>query len=147
METNKLRLNSDCITKVPLQTYNNDFTFIVNGEEIKTSRIISDLISPKICRIHSTDPTFERFVINTQHRGDFSLILKLINFGDITFQNEQQEFILEVVEALGNEFLSFSKPIENIKLTKDNIFPLIKKHEKHPTIYSNNLELEIDFIS
>lgn len=64
-ENYKMRLNSSSIMKVPLRFYQDDFTFIVNGEEFKTSRIFSDLISSKISQMHSNDPTFDTFYINT----------------------------------------------------------------------------------
>lgn len=47
MENNsQIKLNTACLLNVPLHAYNKDFSFIVNGEEIKTSRLISDLLSP-----------------------------------------------------------------------------------------------------
>ena len=69
---NRLQLKTSSILNVPLQSYFDDFSFIVNGKEYKTSRLISDLLSPKICEIHANDPTFDIFTIKTQQKGDFS---------------------------------------------------------------------------
>lgn len=146
-EISKLHLSSNCIIKFPLQAYCNDFTFIVNGEEYKTSRIISDLLSPKICQIHSIDPTFNQIFINTEKKGDFSLILKLINFKDISIPNNQIDFFYEIIEWLGNEFYDFKTPDESAKITDDNIFSLIKKHGKFSKFFSKNLSAEIEYIA
>ena len=40
-----IKLNIESILTVPLHTYENDFTFYVNGERFATSRIIADLLS------------------------------------------------------------------------------------------------------
>lgn len=84
IEENKVQLKISSIKNVPLQTYNDDFSFIVNGEEFKTSRLVSDLLSPKICQIHTNDPTFDHFIIDTQSKGNFSRILQLNNLNDLT---------------------------------------------------------------
>ena len=67
----QFQLEIKSILNVPLQIYEDDFTFFVNGEEIKTSRIIADLLSPKICLYHRTDPTMDKIIINTEHTGQF----------------------------------------------------------------------------
>lgn len=79
-EIGQIQLKISSILQVPLHLYENDFTFIVNGKKFKTNRIVSDLLSPKISRNHSTDATIDSFTINTRHRGDFSVILDLVNF-------------------------------------------------------------------
>ena len=62
----KMQLKTSCILTVPFQTYDADFSFIVNGEEFKTSRFISDLLSPTICKMHLNDPTVDTYIINTK---------------------------------------------------------------------------------
>ena len=80
MQKNKIQLNLSAVLGIPLNKYDNDFAFIVNGEEFKTSRVVSDLLSPKIAKYHSIDPTIETFTINTAYKGHFELILNLINY-------------------------------------------------------------------
>ena len=75
-----IQLDYASVLQVPLQNYREDFTFIVNVEEFPTTQLISDLLSPKIGQIHSIDPTFSKFAIETQNKGNFSHILQLINF-------------------------------------------------------------------
>lgn len=74
-----IQLKTTSISNVPIQTYGN-FTFIVNGEEFQTSRLISDLISPLICHIHAVDPAVYQFYFNTKNKGDFTTILNLVTF-------------------------------------------------------------------
>lgn len=143
----KLQLNPSSILSVPLQTYNDDFTFIINGQEFKTSRLVSDLLSPSICRIHINDPTFDRFHIDTKQRGDFSLILQLLTFSELSIPSNETDFIIEVIEKLGNDSLQISGLYDKEELTIDNVFTKIKKHEKFRQIFHKQIEKEIDFIS
>ena len=89
---NKIQLKTSSILSVPLQNFTEEFTFVVNGKEFKMNRLISDLLSPKICKIHMNDPTFNKFSINTQHSGDFSRFLQLINFNEIKIQDDEVDF-------------------------------------------------------
>ena len=79
-ETSLIKLKNSCIVNVPLHNYEKSFTFIVNGQEFKTSRIIADLLSPTLSKIHLNDPTVDIFTINAEHKGDFSHILDLATF-------------------------------------------------------------------
>lgn len=94
----KIQLSSSCILNVPLQIYHDPFTFIVNQKEFQTTRLISDLLSPKISQIHQIDPTIDKFIINTNSKGDFSTILQIVNFDEKTISESDIEFIIEVIE-------------------------------------------------
>lgn len=115
IQTNSLKLQTSCIRNVPFDIYEKNFTFIVNGEEFKTSKIISDIISPYISKIHSRDPTFDRIVINTKHKGDFSHILRLINFDLNIYPESELPFLHEVFDFLGNDYIKS----EEIKSKED----------------------------
>ena len=123
MEQNSdIQLSYSCIMNVPLQTYNNDFTFIVNGKEFQTSRIISDLLSPKICKIHMIDPTIDTLCIKTSQQGHFSYILDLVSFTKKSIPTTELPFISEVIEILENETISLGQSEHQQELTEDNIF-------------------------
>lgn len=79
-EKTKIQLNPNRISQIPLHTYECDFMFVVNDEIFKTSKIISDLISPIICQQHINDATTDTFTIHTVNQGDFSHVLNLVNF-------------------------------------------------------------------
>lgn len=145
----KIQLNPSSILKIPLHTYAKDFTFIVNGEEFKTSRVISELISSKVCKIHQQDPTIDEYVINTQHRGDFSEILQLSEFKEIQISEERLDFFIEVIEELGNETFEIDEicKTKETKIDKENVIDNIKKHERFKHFYYKILEREIEFAS
>ena len=142
---NPLRLKTSSIVGVPLNTYD-DFTFIVNGEEFKTSRISADLLSRKISSLHRTDPTVDEYSITTQETGHFSYFLKLLNFQQNQVPQVEIPFISEIIEKLETDSVEIQEP-ERIIITDDNVFSLIKFHLKSPNFYSRNLQSEIDHVS
>lgn len=146
-ETVKIQLKQSSILQVPFQAYNEEFTFIVNGEEFKTSRLISDLISPNISKIHSVDPTIDEYTINTKNHGHFSRIFNLINFQQNNIPDQEIPFFIEVIEQIGNDTIDFVSDLENSKITTDNIFKAFKIHSKYKQIFSEQILKEIDFIS
>ena len=117
----------------------------MNGKEFKTTRIISDLLSPKICQIHRCDPTINSFTITTKQEGDFSNILNLVNFENHEIEENEIEFISEVIEILGNEFIDIDIKLQEV--TENNVFDILQKHLKNKICYSKSISNEIDFIS
>lgn len=147
MQTSKIQLKLSAFLGIPIDKYDKNFTFIVNGEEFKTSRIVSDLLSPKIAKNHSTDPTFETFTIETTNQGNFSHILNLVNFIPNNLPESQLPFISEVIELLGNESIELLCPNNSIEITEENVFENISNHERYSKFYSKQLSKEIDFIA
>lgn len=143
---NHIQLECSSILQVPLQVYYNDFTFIVNGNEFKTSRLISDLLSPKISQIHSNDPTANTFTINIEEQGDFSHILQLVNFKSNEISDDEIPFVTHVLEILCNDTIKIQER-QFIELTKDNIINEIHKHESHYKYFPERYSEEIEFIS
>lgn len=146
-EANTIQLKPSAILSVPIQTYNDCFSFIVNGEEFKTSRLVSDLLSTNISKIHLIEPTLSHFTINTVHKGNFSHILKLVNFNINTIPENEIPFVLEVLEFLGNESIEIIESNQQTELSFENIFTFIEKHQKFESLYSKRLSDELDFIS
>lgn len=58
--------------------------------------------------MHSSDPTFDQYVIDTKQRGDFSRIIKLINFESNNYPSSELPFLLEVIDADDVEVDEFS---------------------------------------
>lgn len=146
-EISHIQLQASSVLNVPFHLYDKNFLFIVNGEEFKTSRIIADLISSKICQLHLCDPTIDEFVINTCKRGDFSLILNLANFEQAEISENEIPFFSEIIQFLDIKSLEVSHSNDIIPITLDNAFDLIKKHEQMGSTCALLLEKEIDFIS
>ncbi|KAK8840628.1 hypothetical protein M9Y10_030402 [Tritrichomonas musculus] len=143
----QIKLNPSCILNVPLQTYDDDFTFIVNGEEIKTSRLISDLLSQKICQNHINDPTYDTFILNTQSRGTFSHLLNLLTFKTTTIPENEVPFICEAIEKLCNDSIEITDNTSIDEITTDNVLSLIQCHEQYPRFHCQRLSKEIEFAS
>lgn len=146
MDENHIKLHTNSIMEVPLIQYDNNFTFIVNGKEFKTSRIIADLLSPLICQMHSFDPTIDTFTISTYYKGNFSYILGLINFDKNVIPDSEIPFISEVINFLDNKSIEIHQKA-NITITNDNVFELIKMHEKYSVFYTESYQKEIEYIS
>lgn len=141
------KLDTSCILTVPFQIYEKDFTFIVNGEEFKTNRLIASLISPKISKMQTNDPTISQFTIETQNKGNFQPFLNLINFQQNHFQLEDIPFIEEVVGILGSDYLSFVHPESQSEITTDNVFDQIIKHISYPNVNSQLIQEDIELIA
>ena len=117
-----IKLNLSCVLNVPIHSYENNFSFIVNGKEFKTSRIFSDLLSPNISRIHANDPTSDTFIIKTKHQGDFTKILDLDIFNEIRFTEDKLPFISKLAELLGINSIEYGKNNKPTKITIENVF-------------------------
>lgn len=144
----KIQLNLSSISRVPFHVYDTDFSFIVNGKEYKTNHLVSDILSPKISKIHNNDPTLNTFIINTKAVGDFSTILKLINGNQIDIPKSETNFIFEVFQILGYDSIDYVQSENNLsEITAENVFSNVQYHEKYAYFFSQNLGQEIEFIS
>lgn len=143
----QVKLKTTCVLSVPFQKYESNFTFVVNNELYPTSRITADLLSPKICKIHFNDPTFNEMTIKTHSQGNFQYFLDLINFSENNIPTNEIPFLTEVANILENKSLDFYNQKSSITPTLDNIFDLIKEHEKNQVLYSKSFKEEIDFVS
>ena len=144
--TNQMQLQTDCILNVPVQSYD-EFTFIVNGEKFKTTRLVSDLLSKKVSQIHQNEPTLCEYTINTRSKGDFSLIIKLASFQLISIPDKEFPFIREIIEILDNDSIMIGDEESQQEITLDNVFDLITRHQQFKQTYSKSLTQEIDFLS
>lgn len=145
MNSNSIQLKQSCILNVPIQNYDDPFTFVVNGEEFKTTKLISDLISPKISKIHQNDPTFDTITINTLNKkGHFPQILKLLSFNSIEIPSIEIPFISEVIEFLETE-LEVAQLM--LTITSDNAFTLIQNYRTNGIFYGKFYQEVNDFIS
>ena len=143
----KIQLQTSAILDVPIHIYSQDFTFIVNGEEFRTTKIISDLLSPEICKIHLIDPTIDLYTITTKNKGNFTYILNLLKFEEESIPASELPFISEILENFQNKNISVKLPKMNEEVTFDNIFELLKMHEKNQHLYKQYFDEEIEFIT
>lgn len=147
MKQYQIKLQTKSILNAPFQQYNKDFTFIINGERIKTSKFVADILSPKIAQMHLTDPTFDKFIIKTQYSGHPSYLLKLMNFNYNDIPISEAPFLSEVIDILGNNSIKIHEDNKKESITINNVFDLIQRHDHFKIYYANDLKDEIDFIS
>lgn len=147
MNKYEIQISPKAVLEVPLQIYENNYTFLVNGKEFKTNQLCADLISPKISHIHLTDPTNNKFIINTCQKGNFLNVLNLLNFQSNEIDESELPFISEVIEILGNNHIGLIDKNQKEQINVKNVIDLIKKHEKCSNFVSKQLKQEIDFTS
>lgn len=133
------------IPYVPFDSYPKDFTFIVNKEEFHTNKLIADLLSKKISKIHLTDPTADQYEIITKYPGDFQRVLDLLKVDNLNIKSSELPFFSEITNSLD---IDINIKIQRTdKLTIDNVLDLIHEHEKFEEFYGNFLNEEIEFVS
>lgn len=97
---------------IPFQKYDKDFTFIVDGKRYQTARIVADLLSPKVRKLHFIDPSITEFDVDTclhekeQKENDdkdyFQDFLQIIISDEIEIGSKQQKYYSRYFYALGN---------------------------------------------
>lgn len=140
-----INLNISSISNVPLGAYEN-FTFIVNGESFQTTKIVADLLSNKICRLHLNDPTLDSYTIITKQHGDFSIILELSNFKNKEISKSEIPFISEVFEELECNSFDFTDSDYEV-ITNDNVLKIINQNDKNMKLYSKYQDTSCHFIA
>ena len=73
-------LNKEIISNIPFDKYEKNFTFVINGNEIKTNRLFADILSPIIRRSHYSDSSN-----HTLTTFSISLIFKIIQLLKLKF--------------------------------------------------------------
>lgn len=128
-------LDTNLIKEIPFREYQKDFTFVVNGQEYPTNRIIADILSPIIRQYHLTDKTIDHFYINTLNKNDqtsFSKILSLITFQPQTLTEEEVKYFIEIFTILGNQKELYKLIHQNTEeITLKNVFSLIQVKQKY----------------
>ncbi|OHT05566.1 hypothetical protein TRFO_26633 [Tritrichomonas foetus] len=127
------QMNTLGIFNIPFDAYVKDFLFIINGKEYKTNRIVADLISPKICKLHQTDYTIDSFSIDftigeNDDSFDFNKVLGLVDFKPQQIKMEEIPYFLAIFEAFDNEQAVDLLPHIYEELTPNNAVRHI--HEK-----------------
>ena len=147
MTKNSIKFQISSILHIQLHNYNQEFTFIVNNEIFHTTRVIADLLSPKISRYHFSDPTNSEYIITTKSQGNFKTILNLLNFEDQILMEEELPFISEIFDEL--EIIDFDICLHDSEqeYNINNVFDKLQKHHKFRRLYKNDLENDIEYIA
>lgn len=129
---NEFSLNQQNFNDIPFEKYNQDFTFIVNGKEYQTSRVVADILSPYIRQLHFSDESTNEFTINTQEPNNeinyFQEFLQLANCHATSLDLPKQTLFCSYFLQLGNisEYLRLH-PKFSEKISSANIISLLKE--------------------
>lgn len=127
---------------VPIDNYPKDFTFIVNGEEFPTNKIVADFLSKKIAKLHTTDPNLDKYELHTNETGNFQIIFDLIKNSESKINESDVAFLFEVFSKLELN-LNLSDFLEN-DFTVEDVLDRIGDHEHYHMICSDTFTREIE---
>lgn len=128
------------IKDINYDKYEQNFTFIVNNERFSTTRIVADLLSPKIRQLHFIDDTIQEFYIETKNNESkyFKDFLKLSTFHTIEIDEERRERYIQYFLQLGNidEYFKLQGPNTETHTIQEAI-EYLQNQEK---LFSNKTE-------
>lgn len=116
MELSKFTLDLINVKKIPLDKYEYDFTFIVDGKQYLTNRFFADILSPVIANYHYQDKTINTFTITTEQKTDyFESFLNLCKFEEERIDQAHIKYYSECFLQLGNidEYLKLQNQISD----------------------------------
>ena len=108
---NKYTLSCENVKNIPIDKYEQNFTFIVNGKRYQTSRVKADLLSPVVSGYHLIDESIEEMSITTKGGKEketqteidyFSDFLKLTDFSTKSIDENHRKHYIEYFYELGN---------------------------------------------
>ncbi|KAK8898305.1 hypothetical protein M9Y10_000588 [Tritrichomonas musculus] len=138
----KFSLGLENVKHVPINKYARDFTFIVDGKQYQTSRILADLLSPIISELHSVDETADTFTIITTKKlrqqeqssntniDYFSDFLNKPIFEEQEIDSTRMNYYSEYFLQLGNfeEYLKLQHKYSD-DITADNVIDRLMNTE------------------
>ncbi|KAK8839940.1 hypothetical protein M9Y10_031655 [Tritrichomonas musculus] len=98
-------LSLKSLEDIPFDKYENDFTIIVNNKKYQISRIVADLISPHIRKLHYVDESINEFSFTTKNdtkHDYFQDFLNLVSFEETKIDPDHQTHYSEYFYQLGN---------------------------------------------
>lgn len=119
------------MNEIPINIYDKNFTFIVNGKKYAVNRFFADLLSPKIRKLHYVDESINEFQISTEdqkYEDHFPDFLNLCLFEskklDSTLQTEYSNYFLKLGNI--NEYFKL-QPSYSSAITIENAVSLLLK--------------------
>jgi hypothetical protein len=102
-----LALTSRGLANIPQSKERNDFTFLVGDTAYPCPPFVADFLSPKLCRLHTTDPTINKFRINTPDPDHhFEDLLVLGSGHSIDVDESAESFLVSAARELENAELA-----------------------------------------
>jgi hypothetical protein len=99
----KVKLSVNGLANIPIIPVRNDFEFIVGESHYPCASFLADFLSPKIARLHSVDPTIDKFIVSTKDsNGDFKSFISLGRGEEIRLHPTNRDFFSKLSFELGN---------------------------------------------
>ena len=114
-------------------TFPNNFTFILNGREVRCNEIIADIVSPAVARIHQKNSSVNKFCVNYQdHDDDMSLLLSITKNGFIDICSDKVDDFISLCLELDN--IEIARQLQNYRRNqnKRNINTNVNKIQRIP---------------
>jgi len=132
-------LSSKGLSNLVLSHYENDFCFKVGEEKYFCSNFLAEFLSPKVSRIHRSDPTYNEMVLNVEDPNKrFRLILDITKTGAIRADDGDYETLRAFGKELDNPEISLL--ISNRELTPDSVISRLKTEESLYLLSQNTLQ-------
>ena len=142
-----LHLSSRGLRIVPMNLHEGDFEFIVDDKSYKCNTILAEFISPKVCSLRLTDPSFSKLRLSVNDpSSQFDKFLSLPFESHLKVDSENFDFYVSVSKELENqELLSqlASFYFEKTEMTKSNAVKRLRLMET----FGENGQEEISFIA
>ena len=134
----------DNIKRVYFDKFENDFSFIVNGEVYPTNSFVANILSPNISNMLKGNNNISYYQIDTTYEGDFSRIIEYGEMKVVNIDKEETQYFHNIMMKLGNneEAIRFSKELQE-DISDENVIQRIQI-KKDLDIDFNE---EVDFIS
>ncbi|KAK8871905.1 hypothetical protein M9Y10_007651 [Tritrichomonas musculus] len=133
-------LSIEGLADMPFDKYEKNFTFVINGKEKKTNRLIADFLSPIIRRTHNSDGSDDTFCITIKDDKKeasidddailkiFEDFLNLFNFKSHSINSTQKKYYKIFFYELGNITEYFRLQPEYLTdISTDNVIARIRE--------------------
>ena len=145
--TDFIKLKTESFAHANFNLLKHDFYFNVNGETFCTSKFLASILSPAVSNLLSTDKTLKSFEINTNSRGDFQIFLNLFQSCQQEINDNDKEFLCEILETLQNKYLQIELNTNTTDITYENVFSNLFTEFNYPQYYQEIIDKKISILS
>jgi hypothetical protein len=143
--TKTLSLTAKGLIKVPMNQYEYDFTFFIDGHEHHCPSFVAAFLSPRVCDLQRNDSTIRSLHLETKDPENYFKSFLSLGFGfGFEVPSQTRNFVFDLCRELRNAELyeSLFNAAEN-KITKSNVIDRILTLSEMKSSY----ESEIAFVA
>ena len=129
----EMKLSSQGLRNIRLDLHEMDFEFLVGKKSYKCNSLLAEYLSPKICRLRSSDVSVSQYRLSTPDpSSNFDRLLSLAFGAQFNLSFEDFPFFLSASQELENrELLSLlvSSRVDGTELTTSNAVSLLQQRQ------------------